>query len=212
MTTPTAPTTPAPTQRINQITPAIPLSIDPTVKPYTYTDFAADTDKPFIYSTWVNSYSLSQTSRMCRSEAEYKRLQCEIIEAILHTPSTQIYVTRVLGEPDSILSYAVLDCVHKCLHYTYTKFNYRSCALSQNLCLGKGMEYYSHNRAVNHEQASKQSFKHEHLVPKWAIHLRYHPYIIVEIVRNHGIRIGHEHGHGHSNHTNKTKEATQSQP
>lgn len=168
-------------------------TIDPTVKPYTFTDFAKDTDKPFIYSTWIQSYAISQTARMCKSEGEYKKLQSLVIDAILSQPSTQVYVSRLKDEPDSILSYAVIDCVQKCLHYTYTKLNYRNCALAQNLCLGKGLEYYSHHRAPNAEGAASVRFAYEHMVPKWATHLRYHPYLLLEVVKSHGSRIGHTH-------------------
>ena len=182
-----------------------PQPIDATVNPFVLTEFASVGDQPFIYSTWVKSYGLSQTARMCRNEKEYMKYQSKLIAAILSRPSTQVYVCRSKDELDSILSYAVIDCVLRCLHYTYTKYNFRNCALSANLCLGKGLEYYSHHRSVNTQAATAQGFKYEHLMPKWAAHLRYQPYLLLEVMSDYGHQQQqqHQHQHQHGNQVDK---------
>jgi hypothetical protein len=158
-------------------------TIDPTVKPYIYTDKGKEFDWPFIYATWVASYKVSQTAFLCRSLKEYEHYQREIIKSILEMPTTTIRCVRLEGDSDSIITYVVMDKSLQCLHYCYTKFDYRKCALAQNLVLGSNLVYTSSNRAVNHKFAGLYQFRYENLMPWWGAHLRFHPYLLLDIVK-----------------------------
>lgn len=155
-------------------------TIDPTVKPYTYTDFYKPCDLAFIHATWTNSFMCSKPARLCSGEKEYKRKHTQLIDAILSFPSTLVYVTRLKDDDTSILSYAVMDCTYYVLHYVYTKLTYRKCALAQNLVLGKGLTSYS----MPMQNALPTGPKY--LLPTWASHMQWNPYFLFEVMKHYG--------------------------
>lgn len=154
--------------------------IDGTVLPFIYMDDFAETDRAFVCATWANSLFESIKQGANSQNAQFppryiKRYFNDIIQAVLFYPSTQIKLFRLKDDPTSILSYAIYDTTEKVLHYTYTKFEYRQGSLACNLCLGKGLEYYSLETGMK--------------LPSFMCHLKYHPYFLYGVVQAYGYKI-----------------------
>ena len=150
-------------------------SIDGTVLPFIYMDDFTESDTAFVCATWANSLFDSVKASLYFPARDAKRHLNDIMQAVLVYPSTQIKLFRLKDDPTSILAYAIYDVTEKVLHYCYTKFEYRLGSLACNLCLGKGLEYYSLETGMK--------------LPSFMCHLKFHPYFLYGVMQNYGCEI-----------------------
>jgi len=92
---------------------------------------AVDTDIPFIYSTWSDSFRYDcYQGNKCKNEFFYKDY-IQVMDTILKAPETKIIVESFDEDPFIILGYLVYDS--KIAYYCFVKHAFRHKNIAKNL-------------------------------------------------------------------------------
>lgn len=97
-------------------------------------------DINFIYSTWINSYQFGSTLGRGMRKSVFQPSYRRVIDAILASPGTMVWVAAALNDPHTILAYLVLEDKH-IIHYAFTKEPFRRLGLQWLLSNNSGMQY-----------------------------------------------------------------------
>ena len=97
-------------------------------------------DVPFIFRSWITSYRRSDFAKGIRDRVYFAH-QHQAIAAILRRG--KVRVAHVIGDPDTIIGYLVLEDEPPVLHYAFVKSPFRRAHVLTTL-LPPGEWFYSH--------------------------------------------------------------------
>ncbi len=100
-----------------------------------------EADKPFVISSWLNSYLTHGNQYRKPSKTVYYKEHQEFVKAKLDTCSVTIATTT--EDQDQIIGYIVHDS--ECVHYLYVKGLFRGFKIASKLLQTTDAPCYSHH-------------------------------------------------------------------
>lgn len=131
-------------------------------------------ERRFIVDSWLESFRLSDFAGTFPM-SDYRRVYFPALVELLERPRVTARVATVEGVPDLVVGYAVAEAgrPEPCLHYVYTKGEYRrqgcAAALLPTVGIDVGRPWvYTHRTAMSSSLARAATFRAARWWPAYA--------------------------------------------